>query len=586
MDGDNLSYRLNQGAIDRGVRIDERGRIFWTPQGTDLSTPVAVEVTVTDTQNATVTEQFSIRVIADTEAPQVLLKATKTFLNVGEAVTFEARATDNVSVARLMLRVNGQAIVLDADGRATVKFDSPQTINAVAMAIDGAGNSANSASLLVDVVDPTGAFDPIFGINANLLPQDFITKSTPVFGSVGGTGFARYELAIALLGTENFNVIASGNSVITDGKLGTIDPSLLLNDAYSLRLMVYGTNGSVTYTEETINVAGELKLGNFRLSFTDLAIPVTGIPITLTRTYDTLTANEQDDFGFGWRMEFRDTNLRTSVGKRSEEDEILDRFPAFDDRTKVFITLPGGKREAYSFKPKIVEETADGSLGILAKYFYDPIFESEKGSTNKLSIEYNGYVRKLDNGKFINPLGTPPFNPADSYYGGVYVLTTKEGVKYRIDAATGDLRTVTDTNGNTLTYTDDAITSSIGQKVTFERDAQGRIKSVKDPMQEYLTYDYDNKGDLISVTDRMKNTTTMVYDTSYDDPKYANTGGVIDPTRTKRSHFLREIIDPLGRTGARTEYDEITGRLKQIVDVNGKAVEMIYDVGSDYRVGL
>jgi hypothetical protein len=32
-------------------------------------------------------------------------------------------------------------------------------------------------------------------------------------------------------------------------------------------------------------VAGDLKLGNFRLSFTDLSIPVTGIPITLTRTY-------------------------------------------------------------------------------------------------------------------------------------------------------------------------------------------------------------------------------------------------------------------------------------------------------------
>ena len=78
-------------------------------------------MTVTDAQNATVTEQFSIRVIADTEAPQVQLRATKTFLNVGEAITFEARATDNVSVAGLMLKVNGQAIVLDVNGRATVQ---------------------------------------------------------------------------------------------------------------------------------------------------------------------------------------------------------------------------------------------------------------------------------------------------------------------------------------------------------------------------------------------------------------------------------------------------------------------------------
>jgi YD repeat-containing protein len=51
----------------------------------------------------------------------------------------------------------------------------------------------------------------------------------------------------------------------------------------------------------------------------------------------------------------------------------------------------------------------------------------------------------------------------------------------------------------------------------------------------------------------------------------------------KRSHYLREIIDPLGRTGARSEYDE-NGRLKQIVDVNGKAVEMAYDIGNDKQV--
>jgi large repetitive protein len=45
----------------------------------------------------------------------------------------------------------------------------------------------------------------------------------------------------------------------------------------------------------------------------------------------------------------------------------------------------------------------------------------------------------------------------------------------------------------------------------------------------------------------------------------------------KRSHYLREIIDPLGRVGARSEYDEVTGRLKQIVDVKGKSVDISYD---------
>ncbi len=33
--------------------------------------------------------------------------------------------------------------------------------------------------------------------------------------------------------------------------------------------------------------------GNFSLRFTDITVPVAGIPITVTRTYDTLRAHEQ-----------------------------------------------------------------------------------------------------------------------------------------------------------------------------------------------------------------------------------------------------------------------------------------------------
>lgn len=43
-------------------------------------------------------------------------------------------------------------------------------------------------------------------------------------------------------------------------------------------------------------------------------------------------------------MEFRDTDLRNSVGKPSEEDQLIGSQSAFKDGTKVYITLPGGKR--------------------------------------------------------------------------------------------------------------------------------------------------------------------------------------------------------------------------------------------------
>jgi len=43
-----------------------------------------------------------------------------------------------------------------------------------------------------------------------------------------------------------------------------------------------------------------------------------------------------------------------------------------------------------------------------------------------------------------------------------------------------------------------------------------------------------------------------------------------------RPHFLTEVIDSLGRSGVKTEYDD-SGRLKQMVDANGSAVELVYD---------
>ena len=229
------------------------------------------------------------------------------------------------------------AVVLDTQGYTSLTLEQAGNLTVAATAIDTAGNAGHSTVLNVEVLDPTAAFDPVFKIDLSTLPDGVVTAPTAIQGSVGGDGFSRYELAIAPLDSDNFRVIASGTSTVSNGTLGTLDPSLLQNDAYTLRLLVYGTNGSVTYIDETVSVQGELKLGNFRLSFTDLAIPVTGIPITLTRTYDTLTSNQSDDFGYGWRMEFRDTDLRTSVGKRSEEDEILGRYPAFDDRTKVYL---------------------------------------------------------------------------------------------------------------------------------------------------------------------------------------------------------------------------------------------------------
>ena len=68
------------------------------------------------------------------------------------------------------------------------------------------------------------------------------------------------------------------------------------------------------------------------------------MPITITRTYDTLDSAYEGDFGFGWMMNFRDVKLQTSTVPPGTQSGF-GRYPAFRAGTRVWITLPGGMRE-------------------------------------------------------------------------------------------------------------------------------------------------------------------------------------------------------------------------------------------------
>jgi YD repeat-containing protein len=277
---------------------------------------------------------------------------------------------------------------------------------------------------------------------------------------------------------------------------------------------------------------------------------------SVTRTYDTLTSNTQDDFGYGWRLEWRDTNLKTSLGT----DEKLNTFgiPSRGFRTgdKVYITLPGGKRETYTFSPQLdrlggflLDQNGNGGL-------WHPQFISQTGSTNTLSTQ-DILLTKNQNGDFIGVGNSNYYNPAQAYFGGSYTLTAKTGIIYQIDAVSGDLDTVTDTNGNKLTFSEAGIKSNSGTEIKFARDVAGRIVKVIDPMGNEIGYEYDSKGDLVGVIDREGNQTQFEYNST-------------------RAHYLDKILDPLGREAVKTEYDE-NGRLKRTLDVNGKGTTITYD---------
>ncbi|MBP0038336.1 MAG: hypothetical protein J7519_11615, partial [Roseofilum sp. SID1] len=89
----------------------------------------------------------------------------------------------------------------------------------------------------------------------------------------------------------------------------------------------------------------------------------------------------------GWRLEFRDTNLQTSVRPPSEEQQLLGQYNGFKAGEKVYITLPGGKRETFTFTPipdrlNRFVTAPNGEGG-----WFRPQFTSPEGSGLTLKVE-------------------------------------------------------------------------------------------------------------------------------------------------------------------------------------------------------
>ena len=307
-DGGQLGYQLLE-APD-GMTIDNFGRLRW-PTSSAVIGRAPVRVVVADNGGATAEQAFELEVVADTQAPSISILQNNTVVERGETVTFQVRATDDVGVDSISFSVGGRAIGLDANGQANVVLDGLGPVVATATATDAAGNTG-SAEATAQAIDSSDVDAPVVSITS-ISDGDVITSPIDVIGSVTDDNLISYSLSVARAGGGPFREIATGSDVVMDGAVGRFDPTLLENDSYILRLSATDAGGNVSTTERQVNLDGQLKLGNFQLSFVDLSIPVAGIPITVSRTYDTLQADTSDDLGFGWSLGLFDTNLRTDV---------------------------------------------------------------------------------------------------------------------------------------------------------------------------------------------------------------------------------------------------------------------------------
>jgi RHS repeat-associated protein len=308
--------------------------------------------------------------------------------------------------------------------------------------------------------------------------------------------------------------------------LGSIDTTLLANGNYVIRVTGTDGNGQQTISQVVITVTGENKPGRIAFSVTDMTVPLSGIPITIERSYDSLNRNLNGDFGFGWALEVSGPRLEVS--------------PDND----VTITEPGtGRRVTFQFSPT--------SFGFPFGFMYQPTYVPEPGVFGKLTSNGCGLLVKSSGGVICFLSLDINYNPTvfqyTDPYGRVYTMTS-----------TGQMLSIRNLDGNVLTFTPNGITSSAGNMtIPFVRDAQGRIEQITDPNGKIYRYTYDGLGDLTSVA-LPGIDTPLLYE--------------YEP-----GHLFRKGFDARGNPEATNTYFP-NGRLQSITDATGKTTSYSYDL--------
>jgi len=486
----------------------------------------------------------------------IIVEPSNSVVLTGQAVYLKATAvlTDGTSINLNKLGVwsstDPTVATVDTNGVVTTHAAGSVTIS-----LSHLGVSGNATITVVNSV-PADQSMPVAIVDTPL-EGDEVTAPVDVIGTVKDDNLLRYELSLAPSGSDDYTIIGSGTTEVDSGVLGRLDPTLLTNGLYTLRLQVFDRGGNLSTYTEVIKISGAMKVGIFSLSFTDLQIPLAGIPITVVRTYDSRDKTD-GDFGIGWRLGIQTFQCRSS-GVPGEGWEVVKSGLAYalvPTRVhEVVCTMPDGRVEAFtlSITPNI------SPLVPFPPYAHTAEFKPQPGTRGKLESLDNNHLTLMDpqpgEVSLLDDATFRPYNPQRFKY------TAADGTQI-IFTLGGGIESIVDRNGNTLTFTTDGILHSAGKSVTFTRDPLGRITAITDPAGNTQTYSYNTNGDLIAHTDSDGNTTRFKYD---------------------YRHNLIEIIDPLNRPVVRNEYNE-EGRLIRSTNADGRTLTFTHDLDTRQEV--
>ncbi|MHB8956711.1 MAG: putative Ig domain-containing protein [Pirellulaceae bacterium] len=543
--GATLTYSAE--GLPEGASLDPlTGQFAWAPQPGQAREHV-VTMRVSDGQS--VASRAIVIMAAVAPSPvRVWIELTPSFAaSPGDTTLVHVIADSLADVTQIGLLVDGQQVALDAQGRATISAQQAGKRQITATAVDADG-FVGHASAVMRVLDPTDDAAPVVALSS-ALSLGALRVPIEIEGTVADRNLDFWRLEIAPYGSNEFVVIAAGDSSVNAGVLGNLVPATLRNGFYQLRLTAQDLARRTSVAERIVEVSTPAKPVAYLRSVTDLEVNLGGTKVALTRVYDSLARESAGALGYGWRLAPRDTQVQTNVPRTGREH--LGVYGALREDTRLYLTLPSGERVGFAFAPETVE--------VSGLTFYRPAWQADPG------VEYTLHsiptMLAKAGGRFHDYESGQPYHPQNPFFDGPdYTLVALDGARYEIDTLRGVVAQIAST-GERLLYSDSGIITSTGEAIQFVYDAQGRIDRAISFDGTTVVYLYDEAGNLASV----RNLATGQY-TSYG---YHATD----------SHLLTAAVDSDG-TGEAVIYSESDSGVPQTIAIAAHLAGVVQFTGT------